>query len=293
MAGDNAGIRSDFIRFDVPGLNMERHRRPGGRTDLSACRLLIPLTVLFSAHASLAAEQGGRWADQRVAGPFVCRADFPLDEHLGLLRELEPLQRELTRILGVPSAREPIHLYLFEKKKTYQSFIKHHFPGVPYRRAVYVKARGPGIVLAYLHSGLATDVRHEGTHALLHAALPMVPLWLDEGLAEYFEVAPKERARGNSHLTSVRWAARFGIVPKLDELEQFDGIDDMDSSDYRHAWAWVHFMFHGSREGHAELVRYLEDIRNAVPPGQLSDRLRRRLPDVERHFIEHFRSWKP
>lgn len=256
-------------------------------------RPILLALLCFTCIGSVAADETARWPDQRVAGPFICRADFALDDHLALLREFEPLQRELTRTLGVPAAREPIHLYLFEKKKTYQSFLKHHFPGVPYRRAVYVKSRGPGIVLAFLHSGLATDVRHEGTHALLHAALPMVPLWLDEGLAEYFEVAPEQRAYGNSYLTTVRWAARFGVVPKIEELESLNGIGDMDSSDYRHAWTWVHFMFHGSREGHAELVRYLEDIRNAVPPGQLSDRLHRRIPDIERRCIEHFRSWKP
>lgn len=254
--------------------------------------LCLPLLWAAACLAPAAADQPGRWPDERVAGPFICRADFRLDNYLGLLRELGPLQHELRRILGVPAASEPIHLYLFEKKNTYKSFLKHHFPSVPYRRAVYFKARGPGIVMAYGHDGLATDVRHEGTHALLHAALPMVPLWLDEGLAEYFEVAPGQRAFDNSHLTAVRWAARFAVAPKLEELEQLEGIGDMDGADYRHAWAWVHFMFHGPREAHAELVSYLADIRNAVPPGKLSQRLRRRIPDLERRFVQHFRSWK-
>lgn len=254
--------------------------------------LSLLLLSMFACLVQVEAAEPTRWPDERVAGPFVCRADFDLKEHLVFLRELGPLQRELIRTLGVPPADEPIHLYLFEQKKTYQNFLKHHFPSVPYRRAVYFKARGPGIVMAYSHKGLATDVRHEGSHALLHAALPMVPLWLDEGLAEYFEVAPASRAYGNSHLSSVRWAARFGVVPKMEKLEQLEGIGDMDSADYRNAWAWVHFMLHGSREAHAELVRYLNDIRNAVPPGQLSHRLRRRIPDIENRFVEHFRSWK-
>jgi len=250
----------------------------------------VPASTLAHHFAHLT--RAGLVTQERRGREVVCRADFKLDGHLGLLKQLGPLQSELQRILAVPPAREPIHLYLFERKDTYKNFLKHHFPSVPYRRAVYFKARGPGIVMAYAHDGLATDVRHEGTHALLHAALPMVPLWLDEGLAEYFEVAPDRRAFNNSHLTSVRWAARFGIVPKMDKLEKLEGIGDMDSSDYRHAWAWVHFMFHGSREAHAELVRYLDDIHNAVPPGKLSDRLRRRIPDLESRFVEHFRSWK-
>lgn len=252
---------------------------------------LLLVSIVVCTAPAVGAEPS-RWPDERTAGPFVCRADFRLDEHLALLAELAPLQRELIRTLGVPPAAEPIHLYLFEKRNTYENFLKRHFPSVPYRRAVYFKARGPGIVMAYEHKDLATDVRHEGTHALLHAALPMVPLWLDEGLAEYFEVAPIHRSYDNSHLSTVRWGARFGIVPKLEKLEGLQGIGDMDSADYRNAWAWVHFMFHGPREAHAELVRYLDDIRNAVPPGQLSHRLRRRIPDLENRFAEHFRSWK-
>ena len=55
-----------------------------------------------------------------------------------------------------------------------------------------MKGRGPGKVFAYKSKALPVDVRHEGTHGLLHAALPMVPLWLDEGLAEYFEVPGRQ-----------------------------------------------------------------------------------------------------
>jgi hypothetical protein len=47
------------------------------------------------------------------------------------------------------------------------------------------------MVFAYRGEDFETDLRHECTHALLNAALPVVPLWLDEGLAEYFEVLPQ------------------------------------------------------------------------------------------------------
>ncbi|GIT30210.1 MAG: hypothetical protein Ct9H300mP1_22560 [Planctomycetaceae bacterium] len=37
-------------------------------------------------------------------------------------------------------------------------------------------------------TGFPEDLRHEFTHGVLHSSLKRVPLWLDEGLAEYFEV---------------------------------------------------------------------------------------------------------
>jgi hypothetical protein len=51
-------------------------------------------------------------------------------------------------------------------------------------------------------------------------------------------------------------------------------------------------MFHGPREAHQELVSALADIKANTPPGRLSRRLERRIPDTERRFAEHFKTWK-
>lgn len=232
------------------------------------------------------------WADWRVAGPFVCRADFPLDGHEGLFDDLARLQQDLVRYLGVQPAQAPIELYLLQDEDSYRRFLSQNLPDVPYRRALYVRKDGHGMVFAYCGRELPVDLRHECTHALLHAALPMVPLWLDEGLAEYFEVAPTERAFGSPHLSGVRWSARLGMTPRLGGLENKGTLRDMGGSEYRHAWAWVHFMLHGPTQAHDELVRFLADIQAQTPPGLLSRRLRRRLPDLDRRFSSHFRSWK-
>jgi hypothetical protein len=239
------------------------------------------------------AQAQSRWPDERTAGPFLCHADFPLNNHVHLIEELARLQRDLVRTLETPESREPIHLFLFEHKSTYESYLKLYFPEVPSRRALFIKERGPGMVFAYRTSEFDIDVRHEGTHALLHADLPMVPLWLDEGLAEYFEVPYDERAFEHPHLRSVKWYSRLGQVPKIERLEQLQTLEQMGPSEYKHAWAWVHFMLHGSPVAHEELVRFLGDIRAHTPPGQLSERLNRRIPNLHQQFIEHFRHWKP
>lgn len=238
----------------------------------------------------LAAEGG--WPDERAVGPFVCHADFSLVGHTALLNEMARLQDDLARTLDVQAPREPIHLFLFHRKGTYQKYIEAYFPGVPNRRALFIKQRGPGMVFAYRSGDFETDVRHESTHALLHAAMPMVPLWLDEGLAEYFEVPGQQRAHEHPHLPKVRWAARFGQVPKIEKLDKIATLDLMGQNEYRNAWAWVHFMLHGSSSARMELIRYLGDIQAQSPPGSLVERLRRRVPDLEQQFTEHFRNFK-
>jgi len=250
----------------------------------------ITLVVLLLGHSPRRAE--ARWPDERAVFPFVLHADFPLDGQAGLVEQMARLQQDLSSTLGVQASQEEIHLFLFQRRSTYQNYIKEYFADLPYRRALYIKERGPGMVFAYRHDDFETDVRHESTHALLHGALPMVPLWLDEGLAEYFEVPPTERAYGNEHLGKTRWSVRFGKLPNIERLEQIDSLNDMGQTEYREAWALVHFMIHGPRAARDVLRDYLADIQAHSPPGILSKRLRSQIPDLDRQLSIHLKSWK-
>jgi len=233
------------------------------------------------------------WADLRAAGPFVCRADFSLQGSEALLDDLAQLQEDLVRVLGIPAPQEHIEIYLFRNEADYRHYLNKFLSDVPYRRALYIKRGGPGVVLAYASKELATDLRHECTHALLHAVLPMVPLWLDEGLAEFFEVSPQDRPYGSPHLTKVRWNAKFGVKTAIEKLEKKGEVTEMGSAEYRDAWAWVHYMLYGSRDAHGELVLYLRDIAGNVPPGSLGARLAQRIPGLEQEYLSHFRGWTP
>lgn len=251
-------------------------------------RSLTLAAVLLLTLATIAPAEN-RWPDERQAGPILVHADFSLAQEATLLEELALLQQDLASVLGAKPSRENVHLFLFQTKTTYQAYLKQYFPRVPYRRALYIKARGPGMVFAFQGEDFAIDVRHESTHALLHAWLPSVPLWLDEGLAEYFEAPRGERAGGNPHLATLQAMIRFGQIPRLEELEKLTAIDDMGRDEYRDAWAWTHFMLHGPREAGEELHRYLDDLATGGKIGPLSERLRRRIPDLNRRLIEHFR----
>lgn len=253
---------------------------------------LAVASVALLARARLAQHcQAAEWVDTRVAGPFLCRADFPLDGIDPVLADLTQLQSDLMRDLGIPPTQEWIELYLFADQTTYRAYLASRLPQVPYRRALYVKLEGPGMVFAYRSRELAVDLRHECMHALLHAVLPMVPLWLDEGLAEYYELPPNARVFDNPYLSSVRWSARFGIMPNLETLEKKGDLSEMGRTEYRAAWAWAHYMIHGPPAAHEELVRFLADIRAGTPPGQLSYRLQRRIGNLRADFCAHFKNW--
>lgn len=232
------------------------------------------------------------WVETFHLPPFYCRANFALEEHRAIFEELRRLQAELISILGIGPAESPIELTLFRNKSTYRDYLERRFPEVPYRRALFVKSAGRGMVYAYLNREFEVDLRHETTHALLHAVLPTVPLWLDEGLAEYFEVPHEQRAFDNPHLSSVRLGTRFGYVPRVSSLEALEDLGEMGRSEYRSAWAWVHFMMHGPPEAHDELVRFLNELRSGVPTPPLGMRLQHRVPELEERFAQHFNQWK-
>jgi hypothetical protein len=248
-------------------------------------RLLAILLLTWP--AALCAEN--RWPDERQAGPFLCHADFPLAGEQPLLDELAVLRQDLQMILGAPDSAETVHLFLFQEKPTYQAYIKQYFPRVPYRRALFIKARGPGMVFAFHGSDFEIDVRHECTHALLHAWLSEVPLWLDEGLAEYFEPRREQRMGQNPHHAVVRAMVKSGQLPRLEELEAITELDALGREEYRDAWGWVHFLLHGPPPAREELIRYLGELASGAEPGPLSQRLRRKIPDLNRRVAEHFR----
>lgn len=236
--------------------------------------------------------QTARWPDFYQAGQFLCYSDVSLAEHTPLLDTLPALEQDVLGLLGLQPSRDWLHVFLFSHKSTYQSYVQRYFPDAPSRKALFIKERGLGMVFACLGDDFEVDLRHECTHALLNAALPVTPLWLDEGLAEYFEVAADQRANGNPHHKYVRWSAYFGQTPCLEDLEQIREVKQMTSSRYRQAWAWVHFMLHGPPAAREELRRYLADLQALTPPGLLSRRLRDRLPDLDSQFADHCRNWR-
>lgn len=239
---------------------------------------------------SCAAAEEPRWPDERSAGPFQVHADFSLADSETLLGELAALQRDLETTLGLKVGREPIHLFLFQEKATYQAYLQRYFPKVPNRRALFIKGRGPGMVFAHRGEDFEIDVRHESTHALLHTAVVNPPLWLDEGLAEYFEMPRSQRSTGSPHAKTIRSLAEVGALPRLDELEKIHDLHDLGREEYRDAWAWIRFCLHGPPEAADELRRYLQESAAKADPGPFGRRLRGRVPDLDRQALRQFQT---
>ena len=259
-------------------------------THRAAC---VPV-ILLAAAARCAFGAEPVWIDARQIGPFAIQATFPLAEYDRLFLELPELQRELSRTLGLVPARRPIYVYLFADAEQYRAYQQRRFPKVPYRPALFIWEGGAPGVYTYRKPDLDVDLRHECTHALLHCALPVVPLWLDEGLAKYFEVPAHRRASDHPYFDDLKWkwSLRLGMVRPIESLEERDNLAELDAADYRYSWAWVHFMLHGPEPAHQTLVRYLACYQRGVPAGKLSARLNVAVPNPTEKMIQHFKHWR-
>ena len=135
-------------------------------------------------------------------------------------------------------------------------FLLRHFPSVPSRRAFFLETDTRLAVYAHWSDRVAEDLRHEVAHGYLHAVVPGLPLWLDEGLAEYFEVPRGTNGLNRPHVDLLSDMMQHdGWRPNLERLEQLTDAAEMDQRDYAEAWAWVYFLLHSDRANDAVVDR--------------------------------------
>lgn len=236
--------------------------------------------------------QSNRWADERQVGNLMLRSEFSLQNIGGLVQEVVDLQGEIGETLNLSFDDRPVQIHFFASRSSYIQHLKPRIPNAASRQALYVRGTDADRVYVYRSRALETDVRHETTHAWLHAGLPYVPMWFDEGVAEYFEPPASQRVSHNDHAGAVRRSALFGWKPDLPRLEAMKTLTEMGEGHYRDAWAVVHFLIHGPEAAHREMFAYLDDIRSGRRPTPMSQRLSAALPGWEKQVATHHRHWK-
>lgn len=244
------------------------------------CGLILALAPLQTAWG---------WVEERQLGPYLIRSEFALRDVQRLVDDLGDLQSDIERDLGLKCEQGEIQIHLFRNRWSYRDYLSKRVPDGTKRQALFVQGTDAGRVYAYRHSEMGIDVRHETTHALLHTALPYVPLWLDEGFAEYFEVAPGQREKQNPHRSELKMAIRFGWRPGLERLEAKRNLLDMDKNDYRDSWGIIHFILHGPPAAREALAAYFAEVQSGKAPAPLSQHLRRRIPNLEQQIVDHLK----
>jgi hypothetical protein len=194
-------------------------------------------------------------------GQLEFRSNFDLARDHRLVRELTAEREDISHTLGLPPSNEVITVYLFRDAATYEQYLLRHVPGAPTRRAFFLETDTRLTVYAHWSDRVAEDLRHEVAHGYLHAIAPGIPLWLDEGLAEYFEVPRGQYGLNRPHLDLLSDMIQHnGWKPDLARLERFTEYSQMEQSDYAESWAWVYALLNSEPRDRAVLTQYLADI---------------------------------
>ena len=252
----------------------------------SAPEWSLPPRMLFRGQGLDAADLPGR--SEVVAGQLIIHADFPLPGQHRMVRELEAMRADVSQELGLPISDEPVHLYLFENPARYEAFVAARFPAFPARRAFFVETDTTLSVFAAWQDRVAEDLRHETTHGYVHAVVPTVPLWLDEGIAEYFELPRSNHGAHPAHVAHLAGRIIEGTWrPDMARLEALQSAGEMSQDHYAEAWCWVHWLLSTTPERRALLQDYLAGLRRDASTAPLSTRLRLVSGDPAGEVREH------
>jgi hypothetical protein len=206
------------------------------------------------------------------SGPFLIYSSTPIVADSPPILCLRSLESDLAARLDYHARddEEPVEIYVLNDRNAFTHFLKFYFPELPPRRAFFLAQGSRRVVYTYLSNRLEEDLRHEATHALARGGYGDLPLWLDEGLAEYFETQAEAPDAQNEHLAKIAEDLKQGWTPDLPRLESLTDIHQMTPRDYREAWAWVHLMLGGVRPADSLLVDYLNQGRTGTRTNTLS-----------------------
>jgi hypothetical protein len=219
---------------------------------------------------------------------LVIHSNFELPSQHRLLQEINSERVDVSSKLNLPISDEKIHVYLFKESQQFYDFIRQKYPNFPDRRAFFLETDTRLTVYAYWGDRVAEDLRHEVCHGYLHSMVQNLPLWLDEGLAKYFEVPRGTHGLNTKLLDELNKQARQGRWrPDIHRLESIRSPADMTELDYAEAWAWVHWMLESDPVRKSLLQDYLADLRRTGAPAQLSLYLARLGGDPEQDLFAY------
>lgn len=228
-----------------------------------------------------------RWVVTQTIGNARVYSQVPVNTP-ALRSHLNNVAREFKTITKLADEPPTVEIVIFRTPTAYRNHLRGKIGQLGNRRAIFYRNGDVFQVYAIAHSQLTTDIRHEYTHALLHYNLPYVPLWIDEGMAEYLETPQQHRA-GASRLKAVRWKARTGWSPKLPQLERIPSAEAMTSDNYRDSWAWIHYLATHSDDSRQHLMSFLQAIDSGAAPGNFSEYLSKRNPTIAQGSGSYFR----
>lgn len=177
----------------------------------------------------------------------------------------------LERVPNLEKDKFPV--YLFSGQKGYMMYLADmQMPPSENSLGVYIPSLRQMLIWnAPDREAMMRTVRHEGFHQYFHRLVKDPPIWLNEGLAEYYEIAYKER--GKWKLGSINKAHKRLLTDSdtvLIPLEEFLYQDHevfmrKAEINYAQSWAFVNFLRQATREKRKLFEKLFKILQRNIP----------------------------
>jgi tetratricopeptide (TPR) repeat protein len=239
-------------------------------------RLLLALPVLGCLVVP-APEAATKWTRLKSANfQFVGDADEREIRRVAL--KLEQFRETLIRAFGEGAGLAPVPtvVFVFANDRSFTPY-KPHYRGKPIQVAGYFQGGEHANYIALVPGREADDYRtifHEYTHFIVNNLIGVVPPWINEGLAGFYETF-EERDNGRSviigrpagaYIEALR--GRPMPLAELMNVERSSPVyneGDRRGIFYAQSWAFVHYLQGNPARG-GQLTTYLSHIRTGAEP---------------------------
>ena len=269
-------------------------------------RLMIVLSMLLFAPQSIA--QSGR-LEQTRTNHYRLLTDLDRQTAKDIAEHMDAVFEEYERLLsafGIRNSR-PMSMHVFRTQERYLNYLKDkQVDGTNTGGIFFVKGSSAGLaawVGAQGRDRMFQVLQHEGFHQFAYLRIgTKVPVWVNEGLAEYFSEAIMVRGRFQSGLVEASRLERVVNAIKDEEWFGFEKLftmsgeqwnrrlasgDPLASLQYDQSWSIVHFLIHAENGKYEDL---LMDLLRKVAQGMGR---RRAMVDTFGDDMEPFEeAWK-
>ncbi len=193
----------------------------------------------------------------------------------------------------------PIFILAAQDEKTFNA----HSPEAWQKRGQLKRSgvflRGPEKNLVLLRLDMPGDelyraVFHEYTHLLIHQNVSSLPLWVNEGLAEFYahtRILDKEFQLGYPSEHHVRYLRENRMIPlatlfSVDHTSPYYNEEHKGSIFYAQSWALVHYlMAEGFKQSKSPLAAFLALLHQGVEPVEAAQRAFGNLSKLESALV--------
>ncbi|MFL6192701.1 MAG: tetratricopeptide repeat protein [Thermoanaerobaculia bacterium] len=268
-----------------------------------ASHALLALLILSLAAPAWGLPPKEEWIELRSPS-FTLSSNATERKAQALAADLERLRDVLQQLSPGIALSSPVPSYLFVFKGP-DSFLPYQktYNGQPLKSDGYFLARPFANFVAVNGDAQGHErevLYHEYIHYVMRNNFATLPLWLHEGLAEYYSTfdAGKAEARiGVAVPEHVRWLRDHPLIPLATLFAVKEDSPEYNEASrrgafYSESWVLVHYLISGNAERRQQALEFLRLAQAGTPPEQLFQKAFGADPAVlERELRSYIKSY--